>query len=113
METTKIKIRPFIPFAKDEQKEGREPFALLTYGNVTIELDYTLLNYLRLDVQSGCWSKTQSICNRGIEEILNEMYLAMDGKLPKYHRDTDRFKNLPYSKNPLSNLIPDGHVEYE
>ena len=43
MKTSKIKIRPFIPWKKDEEKEGREPFAVLKYGNVEVELDYTLM----------------------------------------------------------------------
>ena len=105
MKTSKLKVRPFIPFAKDEEKDGREPFAILKYGNIKIEIDYTILRYLTLDTKSPYMYKTCCIFNTSIEEIIKEMNLTLDKKLPRYHRDakTERERKWldSFSYNPL------------
>lgn len=113
MNTSKIKIRPFIPTMKDENIEKREPFAILNFGNVTIELDYTIMRYLKLGVSSDLWAETISICHRGFEEIVKEMELNMYGEMPRYHRDTVEFKNLPFTHNPLKDFKNEGYINYE
>jgi len=101
METSKIKIRPFIPSMKDEEKEGREPFAVLKYGNVEIEIDYTIMRFLSFNVESGCYWKTKSIAKAGFEEILKEMNLHLWGDLPLTHRDG----NHPFLKSITNNHL--------
>ncbi len=89
MKTSKLKLRPFIPYSMVEtgdkeldeankaafKKKGmlkREQFATLSYGNVTIELDYTIFMRLSLDV-GRCYDRERAIFNLGKEEILKEM----------------------------------------
>jgi len=88
METSKITIRPFIPFAKNENKEGREPFAVLKYGNVTVELDYTVMRLLEVMSNSPYMIKTVGLANAAFAEILREMDYTLDGRIPKHHRDS-------------------------
>lgn len=101
MKTSKIKIRPFIPCMKDEVKDGREPFAVLKYGNIEIEFDYTIIRHLKLDMLSDCYTKTVSLASAGIDEILKEMDLDLYGRMPDYHRDSDKAKRLPMTHNHL------------
>jgi len=89
MKTSKLKLRPFIPHGMlatgdrelDEQNReifkkggllGREQYATLSYGNVTIELDYSIFRRLSLDV-GRCYDRERAIFNLGKEEILKEM----------------------------------------
>ena len=100
MKTSKIRIRPFIPTLKDETKEGREPFAVLKYGNVTVELDYTLMLDLDIDNESIAMAKKTSIAIAAFKEIIREMHFVMDGKFPAHHRDNpDHVKTI--SHDPL------------
>lgn len=101
METSKIKIRPFIPCMKDEEKEGREPYAILKYGNIEIELDYSIISNLNLNIKSDIFAKTVSITNAGFKEIEKEMSLKVWGKLPNTHRDGDH----PYLKSVIDNPL--------
>lgn len=50
----------------------REQYATLSYGNVTIELDYSIFRRLTLDV-GRCYDRERAIFNLGKEEILQEM----------------------------------------
>jgi len=101
MKTSQIKIRPFVPYLKDETKEGREPYAILKYGNVEIELDYTVMCHIKLDIKSDAWAKTVAITNAAFEEILKEMRLKMDGILPNTHRDGNHPILKSIANNPL------------
>ena len=101
MKTSKIKIRPFVPSMKDEIKEGREPFAILKYGNVEIELDYTIMRYLTLDIKSHLYTKTVGIANAAFEEIIKEMHVEIDGKIGITHRDGDHPFLDSTANNPL------------
>jgi len=105
MKTSKLKVRPFIPFAKDEKKDDREPFAVLKYGNIEIELDYTILRYLTLDTENSYMCKTCYIFKASVEEIIKEMNLTLDKKLPRYHRDAKTKRECKwlnsFSYNPL------------
>jgi len=83
--TKKIMIRPFIPCSKDEKKEGREPYAILKYGNIEVELDYSIISMINLD--SKALVKTSSIFHASLEEIRKEMEYKLYGILPRYHRD--------------------------
>lgn len=70
-------IRAFTPSMKDEEKDGREPFATLTYGDTVIELDYSMFNRVRID----------SIhCSSEARQALDAIYQQM-------HRDCDEMKN--------------------
>ena len=82
--TSMIKIRPFIPCLNPDSEE---PKAILTYGNVTVELDYTIIGSIRMDNGSTIFSKPTSIFNAAMMEILREMEFDMYGKLHKLHRD--------------------------
>lgn len=98
METSKIKIRPFTPI----EEIKREPFAVLKYGNVEIELDYTVLRHISFDEQSSTFARTRSIFNAAIEELLREMAITLDKSLPKDHRDSESSKFVKdRSRNPL------------
>ena len=85
--TSSLRVRPFIPCMKDEEKDGREEFATLTYGNVTVELDYTILRNIRLYDQSPYMAKTVSIFHAAVREIVREMHVVMDGRIPDHHRE--------------------------
>jgi len=98
IKTSKLLVRPFKPI---EEGADREPFATLTYGNVTVEIDYTIMRYLQLDIESINYAKTVGMAGRAFEEILNEMLVTMHGSIPRYHRDTEEFKQLPFTHNPL------------
>ena len=101
METSKIRIRPFVPWAKDEEKEGREPFAILKYGNVEVEIDYTIMRLLTLDVKSDLYCQVASVAKAGFDEIIKEMDLHLYGKLPSTHRDG----NHPFLKSIANNPL--------
>ena len=97
MNTTKIKIRPFVPYAKDEEKEGREPYAIL----IEIELDYTIMRQLTIDSRSQVDVKTPAIAKAAFEEILKEMELELRNSLPDTHRDG----NHPHLKSITQNHL--------
>ena len=101
MKTSKIKIRPFIPSMKNEVADGREPFAILRYGNVEIELDYTIIRTLKLDIESDLYTKTISIAHAGFNEIMREMDFDLYGKLPSTHRDGEHPFLKSITNNPL------------
>jgi len=103
MHKTEIKIRPFIPVLKDEKKDGREPFALLTYGGMTIEIDLTLLRSVTANNESPSFLKTTSIFSAAISEMEREMWSDIDGEVPKYHRDHEESSrhNENFTHNPL------------
>jgi hypothetical protein len=101
METSKIKIRPFIPCMKDEEKDGREEFATLKYGNVEIQIDQTILEYLTLNSQSDLMIKTTSIFRAGVAEMKREMWTKLENKLPPHHRDSGSLYVKDFAYNPL------------
>ena len=95
MKTSKLVLRPFIPTgmvatgdAKEDEKRlallkqmgnaKREQFATLSYGNVTIELDYTIFMRLTLNV-GNVYDRERAIFNLGKEEILTEMSINSEG----------------------------------
>ena len=85
IKTSKLRLRPFMPLAEVEGSElapigEREEFATLSYGGVTIELDYTILRHLELDIKSGWFSKAVQVFNLGKGEILKEMEFNSDKK---------------------------------
>jgi len=107
MKTSELNIRPFKPSKLDEGKEGREPFATLTFGNVTLELDYTIIRDLKMDNKSDLAYGAVSAFGKGMEEIFNEMNLDLYRDMPANHRDNknsryvqDRFRN-PYHPDAL------------
>ncbi len=112
MKTSIIKIRPFIPFNKNEKEENREPYAVLKYGNVEIELDYTLMRMLKIDCKSHAMIKSTSIANAGFKEILNEMDYNLEYNLPNTHRDSGHPTLELISHNPLHSINSE-HVSYE
>lgn len=85
MKTSKLRLRPFMPLAEVEGVElapmnEREQYATLSYGGVTIELDYTILRHLELDIKSEWFSKAVQVFNLGKGEILKEMEFNSDKK---------------------------------
>lgn len=108
---TKIKVRPFIPYIKDEEIEGREPFATLTYGDITIELDYTIMRMLSIDNRSHIMFNTIGLAHGAFNEIIKEMDYHIYGKLPNTHRDGDHPILKAIDKNPL-HPINEKHVHY-
>ena len=115
LKTSKVRIRPFKPCLKDEEKEGREPFAVLSYGGVEIEIDYTIFRSLRFDNKADYFCKTVSVGTYALKEIINEMEYNLYGDefgLPGLHRDGNHL----FVKNKLMNPIhPENPevVEYE
>jgi len=98
---TNILVRPFIPGMKDEAKDGREPFVTLTYGGVTIEIDYTLMLSLAVDNKSPYMNKTVGMSAYAFKEIIREMEYHMDGFLNEYHRDGGKAQGLGFCHYPL------------
>jgi len=109
MQTSKLKLRPFIPTGmvatgdkeadekrraqlKDMNNTKREQFATLSYGNVTIELDYTIFIRLSLDV-GRTYDRERAIFQLGKDEILAEMEINRKG-LDKPH-ETVWFRDNP------------------
>ena len=82
MKTSKIKIRPWKPIKEDK----REPFAVLKYGNVTIELDYTIMRMVEFNA-GHIWTKTSCIANAALNEVIKEMEANIYDRLPSNHRD--------------------------
>ena len=85
MKTSKLRLRSFMPLAEVEGSElapmgEREEFATLSYGGVTIELDYTILRNLDLTVHSEWFVSAKQVFNLGRDEILKEMELNQDKK---------------------------------
>lgn len=96
MNTSKLVLRPYMPTGMlatgDEKEDGelreklkadfgnlkREQYATLSYGNVTIELDYTIFIRLSLDVGHQ-YDREKQIFNLGKEEILQEMNINAEG----------------------------------
>ena len=108
---TQIKVRPFIPYMKDEIVDGREPFATLTYGGVTVELDYTLMRMLSIDSKSHDMFLNIGLAHSAFNEIIKEMDFHLYGKLPSTHRDGDHPILQAIDKNPL-HPINDKYVQY-
>ncbi len=107
MGTSKIRIRPFIPSMKDESKDDREPFAVLKYGNVSIELDYTIMCMVKLDCESAILGKVTSIANAAFGEVVHEMHNDMYRELPQGHRDSKRYEKLVthYPLHPINDEV--------
>ena len=85
MKTSKIRLRPFMPQAEQEGCElepmgKREEYATLSYGGVTIDLDYTILRHLELDIKSALFSKAVQVFNLGKSEILKEVEFNTEKK---------------------------------
>lgn len=93
MNSSKIKFRPFIPsahwkgyddtVANSVPKETkREPFATLTYGGVTVEIDYTIFLHMNIGYKknAGPMSRAVSIFHLAKEEILKEMATDLEGR---------------------------------
>ena len=96
MKTSKLVLRPFMPVAEKIGTEfsttgKREPYATLTYGNVTIQLDYTIFRLL--EIETKYYHREREIFNLGKEEILHEM--AYDSEGLNKPRDTDWFRDNP------------------
>ena len=103
---TKLRVRPFIPFLKDEEKESREPYAQLVYGGVTIEIDLTILRSLNLNLESSLYTQANSLFSGAIAEMQREMWSDIDGKISPYHRDADP-KHPIYDSITHNPLHPD------
>ena len=110
METSRIKIRPFIPWLKNEQTDSREPFAVLRYGNIEVELDYTIMDFLTLDVESDLYSKTASIAHAAFKEIIKEMCFDLYNELPSTHRDGGHRFLKSITDNPLH--LSNNEIQY-
>lgn len=105
--TTPVRIRPHIPIS-----EEREPYATLRYGNIVVELGYTVMQYIRLDLRSSAWSHTASICAAAFKEIMHEMNYALYGNRDNCHRDGDHPYVSAIDRNPLHAYANPGYVVY-
>lgn len=111
MKTSKLRLRPFMPLAEEEGSEfepmgEREEYATLSYGGMTIELDYTILRHLELDIKSGWFSKAVQVFNLGKSEILKEMAFNSDKKekCPEeiWFRDNPEKCSITHPGSPLA-----------
>lgn len=68
-EDEELCIRPFIPSMLDEEKEGREEFARLTYKGMTVEIDFTILGNLVLNCESDLMLQTVAIFNQSLKRM--------------------------------------------
>ena len=123
VKTSKLVLRPFIPtgmvasgnaeedakridFLKEKKMDRREQYATLTYGNVTIELDYTIFMRLSLDV-GKYYDRERAIFNLGKDEILTEMALNRGGSDEldpnSWHRDNPEKCSITHPTSPLAN----------
>lgn len=111
MKTSKLRLRPFMPIAEQVGSEyvpmkEREQYATLSYGGVTIELDYTILRYLDLDVKSECHGQAVAVFRVGMSEMLNEMEFNHD-KLKTcpeevWFRDNPKRCSITHPWSPLA-----------
>ena len=111
IKTSKIRLRPFMPIAEQEGCDlepmgKREEFATLSYGGVTIELDYTILRFLYLGVGAEWYGRSKEIFKLGIDEILKEMEFNHD-KLEKcpeeiWFRDNPDKCSITHPWSPLA-----------
>lgn len=76
-----------------------EPRAVLSFGDVTISIPYTLIRSITMDNRS--MAKDVAMFSAGVDQIFMDMNLAMGDEGQRYHRDTEEFKRLPFSHNPL------------
>lgn len=111
MKTSKLRLRPFMPLAEQvgsgyEPIKEREQYATLSYGGVTIELDYTILRYLDLDVKSECHGQAVAVFRLGMSEMLKEMEFNHDklNTCPEevWFRDNPVRCSLAHVWSPLS-----------
>ena len=94
---SKIEISPMMHL--DE-----EPTAILYFGDVKINIPYTLLRYVSINNESINMAKSIGLFSAGINQIEKDMEIEMYGETPRYHRDSEEFKALPFSHNPLHHL---------
>lgn len=93
--TSKIVVRPFQSMA--------EPHATLKFGNVEIQLEYTVIRRLKLDWDSP---RIRGITAAAIEEIALEMQADMKGELPYAHRDGEIAKYWIENGSHVYGLMP-------
>lgn len=74
-------IRAFKPILKDEEKEGREPYAVLTYGDTTIEIDYTIFGSLTFNSMH---------CSLEAKGALRDIYGQMAKDVTKSDKPTNQ-----------------------
>lgn len=86
--SSELYIRPFVPGAGDDAIGGREPFATLTYSNITIELDYTFMR----NVSSSSIGSQDRLFALGCEQILKDMEYDIYNEQPYDHRDTQKYR---------------------
>lgn len=102
IKTSKLFIRPFVCTREEFGGEPLpEPFALLAYGGVTIQLDYTIFNRLRLDIENQ--DRTVSMFNFGRDEIYKEMAANIEGSLHEstWFRDNPSKCSMTHAWSPF------------
>lgn len=95
-ETTPLNIRVAVPVYKEQV---REPFATLTYGNITIEIDKTVIGFLGLNSNSNHMAAV--LFSNAIDQIQTEMHLDETGRYSAFHRDNPQNKFWNDLRNPL------------
>ena len=111
MKTSKLTLRPFMPYSevkgsglKPLPNAKPEEYATLTYNNVTIRLDYTILRHLELNCSNN---RVCSICLLGLNEILTEMNFVHDGldkpREEVWFRDNPKKCSITHPWSPLAN----------
>lgn len=113
-----LRFRPFKPSLKDEHEEGREPFAVLSYNNIKIELDYTIFRLLKIDSQHD--GMTKALHNfKNARELITK---AMEDKIDDYESDRDQHRKelinyyhdqLTQQIEPLDLNTTDGIKQYQ
>ena len=111
IKTSKLQLRPFMPIAEQVGSEyvpmkEREQYATLSYGGVTIELDYTILRHLELDTESNWDIPAKRIFSLGKDEMLKEMEFCHDGleTCPEetWFRDNPKKCSITHPWSPLA-----------
>ena len=87
MNTSTLIINPLTPI-KAQPVQGE--VALLTFGNVTIQLEQQLLtSFVLLLQEKQEFNRTGELFAAGLKEICREMQFKNTEKMPKRHRDSD------------------------
>ena len=107
IKTSPIRIRPWKPCLRDEDKLGREPFATISFGNVVMEVDCTFFRFLTFDVESMFYDKAKATGDAGLGEIVKEMSASLYQEIPSNHRDNmkDKMSISDYPLHPINEEV--------
>lgn len=113
MNTSTIIINPLTPIKIDPVKG---PVALLTFGNVTIQLEQQIMfSLFSMLPDKKQFNRTVELLAAGFKEISREMQFEQSSKIPKEHRDSENkiLLGMDNLLNPDSFITGDHLIQSE